>query len=168
MNEFSPSIGNVGKGIAASALAAAKYLIVPILVLTALTTLLARVDETSIISDQIDLERIRFYVLVLGVPITALAFFRGFYPKGTLSRFAFAAAITALACVWIWEVMMAGNITLELEGFGFSLSYVGLVMLFILGAALGGVYYLVEMLSYRREWLASREAPAVPPSNGAR
>ncbi len=167
MNDFSPKVGNVGKGIVALVFAAAKYLLVPILILTALTTMLARVEGASMITDQIDLERIKFFVLVLGVPITALAFFRGFYPKGSVSRFAFAAAITALVCVWIWTVMMAGNISLELEGFGFSISFLGLVLLFILGAVLGGVYYLVEMISYRPEWLASMETTAAPPVNGA-
>lgn len=167
MNEFSPKTGNVGKGIVASVFAAAKYLLVPILILTALTTMLAQVEGSSMFTDQIDLERIKFFVLVLGVPITVLAFFRGFYPKGSVSRLAFAVAITALVCVWIWVVMMAGNITMEFEEFGFSLSYVGLVLLFILGAVLGGIYYVVEMISYRNEWLASKETPTAPPANGA-
>lgn len=167
MSEFSPQIGNMGKGIVAAAIAAVKYLLLPILVLTALTSMFAQIEGASVVSDQLDLERIKFFVLVLGVPITLLAFFRGFYPKGTRSRFAFAAGVTALVIVWIWTIMMGGNLALEFEGFGFAISYLGLVLLFILAAALGGAYYLVEMISYRREWLATRELPAVSPADGA-
>jgi hypothetical protein len=167
MNEFSPKIGNLGKGLVAAVLAAAKYLLIPILILTALTSLFSQIEGASTITDQIDLERVKNFVLVLGIPITILAFFRGFYPKGTRSRCAFGVAIAGLVCVWIWMIMMGGNLTLEMEEVGFSISYVGLVLLFILAAALGGLFYVVEMLSYRREWLRSRETPSIPPVNGA-
>jgi hypothetical protein len=167
MNEFSLKIGSAGKGVVAAIISAVKYIVVPMLLLTAFTTLFAQMEGASTITDQLDLERIKQYVLVLGVPITVLAFFRGFYPKGTRSRFVFGEAITALVCIWIWMVMMGGNLALEIEDVGFSISYVGFVLLFILAAALGGVFYLVEMLSYRTEWLKAREPQAAHPADGA-
>lgn len=167
MNEFSLKIGNAGKGIVSLVIAAAKYVLVPMLLLMAFTNIFAQIEGASTITDQLDLEGVKFFVLVLGIPITVLSFFRGFYPRGSRSRFAFAATITVLVCAWIWTIMMGGNMTLEIEKVGFSISYVGFVALFILAAALGGVFYFVEMLSYRREWLASREPLAHSPANGA-
>jgi hypothetical protein len=48
-----------------------------------------------------------------------------------------------------------GDRVLRFDQFGIAISFTGLVLLFILAAALGGVIYLAEMLSYRREWLRS-------------
>ncbi|MDW5562527.1 MAG: hypothetical protein SA339_04800 [Methanomassiliicoccus sp.] len=163
MSEFSLSIGNVGRGIVSSVFAAVKYILIPILVLTALTELFAQIQGATALADQLDLDRIRLFAIVLGIPITMLAFFRGFYPKGTRSRFVFGAGVSVLVCIWTWTMMMGGHITLEMEEVGFTLSYVGFVLLFILAAALGGVYCLVEMISYRKEWLASEDGREVHP-----
>ena len=166
MNEFSLKLGRPGKGIVSSALAAVKYIVVPLLVLTVLTEVFAQIDGASTVTGQLDLERVKLFVLVLGIPMTVLAFFRGFYPKGSRSRFVFGVTVAALVCVWIWMVMMGGNIALQLEEVGFSISYLGFVLLFILAAVLGGIFYLAEMLSYRKEWLASVGLQARPSAEG--
>lgn len=162
MSEFSLKNGKPGKGVVSAVLAAAKYILVPMLILTALTTVLSQIEGASVITDQIDLERVKVFVLVLGIPITVLSFFRGFYPKGTRSRCLFGVSAAALACVWIWMVLMGGNLSLEMEEVGFSLSYVGIVLLFILAAALGGLYYVVEMRSYRQAWLSPDQPMTAP------
>ncbi|MBI0584229.1 MAG: hypothetical protein ISF22_08395 [Methanomassiliicoccus sp.] len=163
MNEFSLKGGSVGRGVAASVLAGIKYLLVPILVITIFSAVLAQAEVENIdLEGQLDLGRIMDFVIYLGTPIVVLSFFRGYYPKGSVSRFTFGVAAAALACVWIWLVMMGGNLALEFDQFGMSIAFVGFVLLFILAAALGGVYCLAEMLSYRREWLASQEMPPAP------
>jgi hypothetical protein len=110
--------------------------------------------------------------LLIGIPIAILSFFRGFYPKGSISRFTFGAIVVVLACLWIWSVTRGGALALEFDQFGLSISFTGLVLLFILAAALKGVYYLAEMFSYRREWLNARGPanarwPGGEPSAGA-
>ncbi len=161
MNEFSLNEGNVGKGIAASIISAVKYLIFPLLILMSATSLLVKGGGGEV-AEQLRLEDIKYVLLMLGIPITILSFFRGFYPRGSVSRFTFGAIVTVLVCIWIWMVTMGGNLTLEFEQFGLTLNFTGLVLLFILAAALKGVFYLAEMLSYRQEWLGSQKvAPVV-------
>jgi hypothetical protein len=160
MNEFSLNEGSVGKGIAASIISAVKYLIFPLLILMSATSLLIN-NGGGEVAEQLRLEDIKYVLLILGIPITILSFFRGFYPKGSISRFTFGAIITVLICLWIWMVTMGGNLILEFEQFGVTLNFTGLVLLFILAAALKGVYYFVEMLSYRREWLGSKNVAPV-------
>jgi bacteriorhodopsin len=162
MNEFSIYLGNAGKGIVSSVLAASKYILAPIFVLTALATFLSQMEGASMITGQIDLARLKDNVLVLGTLIALLAFFRGFYPRGSLSRCVFGVAVSLLVCIWIWVIAMGGNMTLTMEEASFSISYLGFVLLFILAAALRGAFFAAEMLSYRKEWLASLEPQAVP------
>ncbi len=70
-----------------------------------------------------------YVLLILGILcITILSFFRGFYPKGSISRFTFGAIITVLICLWIWMVTMGGNLILEFEQFGVTLNFTGLVL----------------------------------------
>ncbi len=163
MSEFSLDEGSVGKGISSSILAALKYLVFPLLILMSASSLLVNAGGGEVAS-QLRLEDVKGILLMVGVPITVASFFAGFYPKGSISRFTFGAVVTVLVCVWIWLVTMGGNLTLEFEQFGLTLNFTGLVLLFILAAALKGVYYLVEMLSYRREWLASHTVKRVPGS----
>ena len=161
MNEFSLSEGHVGKGIAASILSAVKFLIFPLLILMSASSMLVQAGGGEV-AEQLRLEDLKYLLLMLGVPITVLSFFRGFYPKGSISRFTFGAIVTVLVCLWIWMITMGGNLILEFEQFGLNLNFTGLVLLFILAAALKGVFYLAEMLSYRKEWLGSKSvAPVV-------
>ncbi len=160
MNEFSLNEGHVGKGIAASILSAAKYLIFPLLILMSASSMLVQAGGGEV-AEQLRLEDVKYVLLMLGIPITVLSFFRGFYPKGSISRFTFGAIVTVLVCLWIWMVTMGGNLTLEFEQFGLVLNFTGLVLLFILAAALKGVFYLVEMLSYRQDWLGSKNVAPV-------
>lgn len=136
---------------------AVKYLVVPILLIVGISTLLAQAGGDEL-AEQIGVDRVMDYLIVLGVPITVLSFFRGFYPKGSRSRMTFGVLVAGLICVWIWLILMGGNLSVQFEDVGMSINYVGLVLLFILAAALGGLFYVVEMFSYRQEWLASRQA----------
>ncbi len=99
-------------------------------------------------------------VIVLGIPIVVFSFFRGFYPKGSQSRLVFALVTAAFVCLWIFFVLRGGRFDIEVETVAITMDLFPLVMLFVLAAALGGVYYTAEYLSYRKEWLAKRAAPS--------
>ncbi len=159
MSEFSLDEGSVGSGIIASVVAAIKYLILPLILLVGASSLLVQAGGQDM-AQQIGLDEAINAVLILGIAITALAFFRGFYPRGSISRFTFGVVVVVLICLWIWFVTRGGDLVLEFDQFGVSISFTGLVLLFILAAALKGVYYLAEMLSYRKEWLRSRQLSA--------
>jgi hypothetical protein len=156
MSEFSFAEGNVGKGIVAAVVSGIKYLLLPLILLIGASSLLVQAGGQGM-ARQIGLEEAINAVVIIGTPIVVLSFFRGYYPRGSISRFTFGAIVVALICLWIWFVTRGGALTLEFEQFGLSLSFTGLVLLFIFAAALKGVYYLAEMLSYRQEWLRSRE-----------
>ena len=107
MNEFSIYLGNAGKGIVSSVLAASKYILAPIFVLTALATFLSQMEGASMITGQIDLARLKDNVLVLG---TLLRSSRSseVYPRGSLSG-AVWVAVSLLVCIWIWVIAMGGT-----------------------------------------------------------
>lgn len=162
MSEFSLRGGSIARGLWSAFVTGIKYIGFPLLIITAFTVLFTQLGTTEM-GEQLGLERLANYLVVLGIPITVLSFFRGFYPKGSLSRMIFGVVVAALICVWIWLLMMGGNLSIQFEEFGLTISFVGIVLLFILAATLGGIYYVVEMRSYRQEWLTSRESPQVRP-----
>ncbi|MBM4237489.1 MAG: hypothetical protein FJ151_03280 [Euryarchaeota archaeon] len=152
MSEFSFKEGKVGKGTIAAILAAVKYLVVPLIIIGIVTSILAEFAG-EIIGD------IRNAVIILGIPIVVFSFFRGFYPKGSRPRLVFALVAVAFVCLWIFFVLRGGQFGIDAEAVALNLDIFPLVMLFILAAALAGVYFTAEYLSYRKEWLAKRSAP---------
>jgi hypothetical protein len=156
MSEFGFGEGSIGRGVRSAVVTAVKYLVVPILLILGFSTLLSQAGGEEL-ADQIGVDRIMDYLILLGVPITVLSFFRGYYPKGSRSRMTFGVLVAGLVCLWIWLVLAGGYLSVQFDDVGLSLNYMGFVLLFILAAALGGLYYVVEMLSYRQEWLASRQ-----------
>lgn len=165
MNEFSLEHGKVSKGILSAVGAGLKYMIVPLLIIIFTTALFEQFEGGEILRE-IGVGEVTTWIVIFGIPITILSFFRGFYPKGSWSRPTFALVVAFLVILWIWFVTMGGNLVLQFGQFGLRVSFTGLVLLFILVAALRGAYFVVEMFSYRREWLASvQEPPAtVPPA----
>jgi hypothetical protein len=161
MSEFDTKYGSWGKGTIAAVLAGLKYLIVPLLLLIFISSLIVEAGGQQIV-DQLGLNDLMIWIAVVGIPITIVSFFRGFYPKGSKSRLTFGAISVALVCIWIWMVTRGGNIALEFDQFGLGLVVTGLILLFILAAALKAVLHLAEYLSYRKEWLKSISAPETP------
>ncbi|MGD0057056.1 MAG: hypothetical protein ABSB83_04270 [Methanomassiliicoccales archaeon] len=64
-----------------------------------------------------------------------------------------------MVCVWIWFVMRGGRFQISATRAELNLDISLLVLLFILAAGLGGLYYMAEMFSYRKEYLAKKAAP---------
>lgn len=154
MNEFALEEGEVSKGIIGGVLGVIKYLVIPLAIMYVVTSFISGVGEDIPVQDKLDL--VMNAVILVGIPITVLSFFTGFYPKGSYSRMTFG-LITVLAIgVWIWMVTLGGNLTIEVEGVGVALSFTPLVYLFLLPVGLKGVYYLAEAPSYREEWLEER------------
>jgi hypothetical protein len=160
MSEFSLDEGSVGSGVLAGVAGCFKYLVIPLLLALGLSSLLAMVDGQNI-SEQLGLDRIMIFIVGLGMAITVLCFFRGYYPRGSFSRLAFGLGEVAMVCLWIWMVTNQGGMTVQLDEFGATLNYTGLVLLFVLGALLKGVYFVVEMFSYRQKWLKERKPRVV-------
>jgi hypothetical protein len=104
-------------------------------------TMISRLDDMFI------------FMLALGLPMTALAFFKGFYPRGSFSRLVPALIMVLISLYWIWILGMEGKIALDsIEDISISVDYSGVLMLILFGSALWLVYYTIELLVYRREW----------------
>lgn len=102
------------------------------------------------------LDRLGTLLLFIGLPIAVVSFFKGFYPKGSVSRLTFALIVVALVCVWIYVAALGGHFSLSMNVSGseihIDLNYLALLWLFIFAAALWGVYWAVEAYIYRKEW----------------
>jgi hypothetical protein len=154
MNEFSIHHGKWSKGLLAAAGALVKYVAVPILLLFILTGLLESAGGEEFVQ-QLALPELTTLVALLGAIVAALTFFRGFYPMGSLSRMAFGVASMAAAGVWLWTFTKGGSIALEGSDIALGIDYMALVLLLLLAVVLRGASFVAEMLTYRKEWLAT-------------
>ena len=155
MSEFSIRHGKWSKGILAAAGALVKYVVVPVLLLLSVTSLLDGAGGEEFVS-QLALPELTTMVAALGMVVAALSFFRGFYPQGSMSRMAFGVASMAAAGVWLWTFAKGGSILLEGGDMELGIDYTAIVLLLLGAVALRGAFYVAEMLSYRKEWLAAR------------
>ena len=102
-------------------------------------------------------------LLLFALPLMVLAFFRGFYPKGSFSRLAFGCGVAATLALWVWALSQGGRVATDLGmeevNIGISLDVSGLIMLFAIVELLWCLYYLAEFLSYRKDWIANGFLP---------
>lgn len=130
-----------------------RFVVWPSIIFLVLAGVISKLNETVPVDLQDTLQNTATLLMLIGIPLVALAFFKGFYPKGSLPRFVFWASMVAVICVWIWFITLGGVATLEVADMAkVRMDYSKLVYLFILAAALWAVYALVEMLSYRPDW----------------
>jgi hypothetical protein len=163
MREFSLKEGKLRGGLFSAIGGAVKYVVVPVVIFTMVAAFLAALNG---LSDNLGLSMVsdlRNAALILGIPIIFLSFFRGFYPRGSHSRMTFALLTTVMVGIWIWFVMRGGQFQLSATRAELNMDISPLVLLFIFAAALGGLYYVAEMFSYRKEFLEKRTALAPAP-----
>jgi len=164
VSEFSLKEGKIRGGLFSAIGAALKYVVVPVVIFTMVAAFFSALND---LSDNLGLSLVsdmRNAALILGIPIIFLTFFRGFYPRGSYPRMTFALLTTAMVCVWIWFVMRGGKFQLSATGAELNMDISLLILLFVFAAALGGLYFVAEMFSYRKEYLAKRAAPEPTPS----
>ncbi|MBN1109957.1 MAG: hypothetical protein JXA45_04265 [Methanomassiliicoccales archaeon] len=152
-HDFRARYGSLYKGLKLSRGALLGYVVIPMAMIIVVRAILEDFEAEAMGEMLSRLDTVAMFLLLLGLPITALSFFKGFYPKGSFSRLLPALAIVLLSIYWIWMLGMEGRFVLEAEeGFGLSLDYSALLLILIFGIALWGVYYVLELLLHRREW----------------
>ena len=167
MNEFSLKEGKIRGGLFSAIGAAVKYVVVPVILFTIIAGFFSALNNMS---DNLGLTMIgdmRNAALIIGIPIIFLSFFRGFYSKGSVSRVTFALLTTAMVCIWIWFVMRGGRFQISATSAELNVDVSLLVLLFVFAAALGGLYYVAEVFSYRKDFLTKRAAPPVTSDQGS-
>lgn len=168
MNEFSLKEGRLRGGILSAIGAAFGYLVVPVVLFSFVYAALTQLASGPDVSGLSTIEEMRNAALLLGLPIIVLVFFRGYYFKGTYSRLVFALVTTAFAAVWIWFVLHEGKFMISVEGASLGADVSAIVLLFVIAAIIGGLYYVAEYLSYRKEYLQKRSGGGQPPSEQAK
>jgi hypothetical protein len=155
MGDFALENGKVSKGIIGAILAAVKYLVIPVLIVSIILALLSDFAEGYLPLEE--LEAIRLSLIVFALPVIALAFFVGFYPKGSYSRMTFGIVYVASICLWLWLAAQGGKIDASIEFVGLALDFTVLLLLFIFAASLKSLFYIAEAPSYREEFLKKKE-----------
>ena len=175
MDEFSIRSGKMSGGVLSAALAGVKYIAIPLIIAIVLLFLLGEANgmmeeagDGEIDFDLAGIEdtiiEVRNMAILFGIPVVAFAFFKGFYPKGSLARMTFGILMVGSICLWIWFATMGGDLGFELEDVGLGLDITPLVYLFLLGAGIKAVFYVAEIGSYRDEYLSSKdEEPFMAP-----
>jgi hypothetical protein len=165
--DFRPRYGRYLTGCKEAKSALKKYVIVPgIIIIIMIAAVQALIDQfslpqLSVILD--DLRSISSVLLAFALPLLALTFLRGFYPKGSVSRLTFAWIVCGVLAGWLWSITLGGQFAtdLELQGatVGVQLDLSGIILIFVVLELLWGLYYTAEYISYRKDWIANRYQP---------
>ncbi len=152
-HDFRPRYGSLFNGLKLARSTLVGFVIIPLVILILLQAGLSSLNVEEVDSMVSNLDDISSYMVLLGVPMSALAFFKGFYPKGSVSRFIPAVAMVLIALYWIWLLGMGGQFVFDsIEEISIELDFSGLLLLIMAGTAIWIVYYVLELLLYRREW----------------
>ena len=136
-----------------------RFVIVPVAIVIIVQSLISSMGNAM--TDQLTntLASTMTLLFLVGIPIAILSFFKGFYPKGSVSRMGFSMVIVALLDLWIWYATLQGRFQADLGNIQVNVDYQPYILLLILGVSLWALYYLVEMISYRKDWIAQGFQP---------
>jgi hypothetical protein len=158
-HDFRFRYGRLTKGFRMARSSLLRFVIIPVVVVIIVRAVIASLD-TTLTDDLLGaLGTMMTLLFFVGIPIAALSFFKGFYPKGSVSRMISSIIIVALLDLWIWYATFQGKIQVDLQMFQMDLNYQPYVLLVIFGASLWALYYVVELLSYRKDWIAQNFQP---------
>ena len=159
LQDFRFRYGRLTKGISMARGALLKYVIFPIAVIIVLKAVFSSLDTTMTGSISGLLGSTMTLLFFVGIPIAALSFFKGFYPKGSVSRMSFSIGIVAMLDLWIWYATLQGRFQADMGSVHLDINYQPYVLLLMLGVSLWGIYYVVELVSYRKDWIAQNFEP---------
>jgi hypothetical protein len=137
-----------------------RFMVWPILFFMVVTAALLKVNDLVPFELQNELEDAVTLLFYTGLVLVGLAFFKGFYPKGSVSRMTFWIALVAVVCIWIWFFLFGGSLVVDIADIAeLSIGYTPIVLILMFAASLWGVYAAVELWSYRYDWKANHFRP---------
>jgi hypothetical protein len=152
-HDFRVRYGSLYNGLRLARSTLIGFVIIPLIVIILLKAGLSSLNVEEVDSMLSNLDDIFNYMVMLGVPLAALAFFKGFYPKGSFSRFIPALIMVLITLYWIWVIGLGGRFVFDsIEEITINLDYSKLLLLVMVGTALWIVYYVLELILYRPEW----------------
>lgn len=151
MTRSLPSFSRNGLKLGRSTLTG--FVLLPMVVIIILKAGMSSLDVQEVDSALSKLDDVSSLLIMLGVPMAALAFFKGFYPKGSFSRFLPSVIMVLISLYWIWTVGLGGKFVFDaIEDVSIDLDFSKLLLLLMVGTGLWIVYYALELLLYRPEW----------------
>ncbi len=152
-HDFRIRYGSLYNGLKLARSTLIGFVIIPLIVIILMKAGFSSLNVEEVDSMMANLDDISNYMLMLGVPMAVLAFFKGFYPKGSFSRFVPAVVMVLITLYWIWVLGMGGKFVFDsIEEITINLDFSKLLMLLMVGTGLWIVYYVLELLLYRPEW----------------
>ena len=101
------------------------------------------------------LEAMAGLFLLVGIPLTVLVWFKGFYPKGTQSRMIFDLAKSILFILLIYWIFVASGLPKLITDNGIALSVYPLILAILIWAFVDVLSVGAEYRDERRKWLKS-------------
>lgn len=152
-HDFRLRYGSLFNGLKLARSTLIGFVIIPLMAIILMKAGFSSLNVEEVDSMMSDLDDISSYMVMLGVPMAALAFFKGFYPKGSVSRFVPAVIMVLITLYWIWVIGLGGKFVFDsIEEISINLDYSKLLLLLMVGTGLWIVYYVLELLLYRPEW----------------
>jgi len=151
-------MGRWATGVLAAIGGAVKYLVLPLALIFGLAAVAGSIGGESA-ENILNTDEMVLPIIVLGVAVTTLCFFRGFFPRGSLSRMSFGVGSMAVAGIWVWVLTRGGQLTVDIGEMGMTLDFLGFVILFLAVVALQGAVLRGGdvLLPARSGWPPSRE-----------
>lgn len=131
------------------------YFVMVLIPTVLLLLVLSRLDPGNSEADRGLVNSLRFMlgtIAVLGVPMMALSWFHGFYPKGSYGRFASGSALALLLGLWLALVLVASDLQGAAADFGAALKLDRLSAVVCLVSAFVFARAASELMDDRRAW----------------
>ena len=159
-HDFKLRYGLWSSGFKAARKSFSGYILWPMLLFAIIAAVLVRVNDALPVDLSTEMMTVSGMILLVGLVLVALSFFKGFYPKGSVSRMTFWLFSVAVICWWLWTITMGGKMVLDVaDMITLNVNYQTLVLLFMLVASLWGVYAVAEYFSYRNDWAENDYRP---------
>jgi hypothetical protein len=154
MEDFKFKHGKMKEGLWAAGITSALLIAAPLILILILENQMRFSAELTS-----ELASLMVLVIVLGIPAGAMAFFRGFYRKGSLGRMVFGLAEIEAVLLYMTVVLLFSNLPtiFDLSAFHPDQASIFLALLFMVAAIAIG--YLFELFWFRDEWRKSIGLP---------
>ncbi|HVO77353.1 MAG TPA: hypothetical protein VMS79_00625, partial [Methanomassiliicoccales archaeon] len=160
MGDFKFSNGKVKNGIMAAVFSAIALLVIPVIVILIPRELVSNLLPAF----YTNADSLIVFVIVAAIPAIVLAFFRGHYPMGSISRLVFGLAESAAIALYLVLVVLSTYFTGALNALSYDFDANRLFLVLIYAVPIMAMGFVGQFFLYRKEWLKSTgvERPVKP------
>jgi len=153
--DFNPRIGKIGDGTKLALRAYILFLIVPAVVLTLLSGTIGDANFQNSSGLASAFNQVLDAVILFGIIIVILSFFRGFYPKGTFARVLIGVLVVAVILIMLQAAFLNGGLESAFLNSGAVVDLDPILFALLFYASVGFVGVLAELMDNRRAWAKS-------------